>query len=95
MTTKFLKTWLAKTRQQKQQQKLQAYEATYLQPKKVQLTKPKPNGWKFGCSLPKQKIIISDDEGDGLMEIFLQPVLQTYESREEEYDNWYMLSVLK
>ena len=41
-----------------------------------------------------QKIIISDDEGDGLMEIFLQPVLQTYESQ-EEYDNWYMTSILK
>ena len=62
---------------------------------KVQLAKPKPKSRIFGCSLPKQKIMISDDEGDGLMEIFLQPVLQTYESREEEYDNWYMLSILK
>ena len=92
MTTKFLKSWL-------QQDKTTTTKKItglwgYLQPKKVQLTKPKPNGWKFGRSLPKQKIIISDDEGDGLMEIFLQPVLQTYESQ-EEYDNWYMTSILK
>ena len=32
------------------------------------------------------KIHISDDEGDGLMEMMLQPALRTFESQEDEYD---------
>ena len=32
------------------------------------------------------KINVSDDEGDGLMEMMLQPPLRAYESKEDEYD---------
>ena len=75
--------------------KLQAYEAT-CSLKRFSLLKLNQSAESSVVHYRNKKIIISDgDEGDGLMEIFLQPVLQTYESREEEYDNWYMLSILK